>query len=151
MVESFEVLSAKSHSRLTLALDIVGKLAKGEYKGFHELNLVKQEIELHDTIQIMSSEKMQLICNMPGIPVDDSNICWKAAALLKNQFNIKENVRIIIEKQIPAEAGLAGGSSNAATTLKLLAQLWELDVTKEQLMRLGRRLGMDVPFFFPIS
>jgi len=142
------MLSAKSHSRLTLGLDIVGQLSEGEYAGYHELNLVKQEIELHDNIHIMRSEKMQLTCNMPGIPVDSANICWKAAVLLKRQFNRKENVRITIDKQIPPEAGLAAGSSNAATTLKLLVQLWDLDVGREQLVRLGRRLGMDVPFFF---
>jgi len=142
------MLTAKSHSRLTLALDIVGKLSKGEYAGFHELNLVKQEIELHDTIHITPSDNMQLVCKTPGVPNDSTNICWKAAELLKKQFNIQESVKITIVKQIPPEAGLAAGSSNAATTLRLVKQLWDLPITDKQLIPLSRKLGMDVPFFF---
>jgi 4-diphosphocytidyl-2-C-methyl-D-erythritol kinase len=138
----------KSYTRLTLALDIIRKIKKGKYKGYHKLNIIKHQINLHDVISIEAAEKMTIKCNNPEVPLDMNNLCWQAAVLLKKQFTITENVQINIKKNIPIKGGLAGGSANAATVLCMLNSLWRLELDRKQLCNLGRKIGMDVPFYF---
>jgi len=138
----------RSYTRVTLALDIIRKIESGPFNGYHELGIIKHKIDLHDSISIDESDTMKIECNNPLVPCDESNICWKAAVLLKETYGISGNVKICIDKNIPVMGGLAGGSANAATTLSMLSGLWGLNLTSETLMELGRRLGMDVPFYF---
>lgn len=138
----------RSYTRVTLALDIIRKIESGLFTGYHELGIIKHKIDLHDVITIEESPRMMLECDNPLVPCDQSNICWKAAVLLKEQFKIDSNVRIHLEKHIPVMGGLAGGSANAATTLSMLNSLWDLKLSNSQFMDLGRLLGMDVPFYF---
>ena len=137
-----------SFTRVTLALDIIGKIPLGPHKGFHELGIIKHQIDLGDGITIEPSFAMGLTCKYLGVPEDASNICWQAARLLQKKFSIEKNVHISIDKQIPVQGGLAGGSTNAATTLSLLNKLWKLGLNPEELAEIGRELGMDVPFYF---
>ncbi len=137
-----------SYTRVTLSLDIIRKIADGEFAGFHELGIVKHKIDLHDLITIEESPKMSLECNNPLVPCDSGNICWMAVDIIKKHFKIGKNVRIYLEKNIPVMGGLAGGSANAATTLQILNKLWNLGLSSPQLMIFGRKLGMDVPFYF---
>lgn len=137
-----------SYTRVTLALDIVRKIPDGPFAGYHELGIIKHKIDLHDRITIEESDEMKLECDNDLVPCDERNICWKAAVMLKEKFGVKDNVLIQIEKNIPVMGGLAGGSANAATTLSMLNRLWELKLTDNALMELGRGLGMDVPFYF---
>jgi len=141
-------LSAKSYTRVTLALDIVGKIPSGPYAGFHELGAIKHKISLHDVITVEESEDMRIVCGDPRVPKDGANICWKACDILKNTFGIAQNVSIFIEKNIPVRGGLAGGSANAATTFALCNELWGLGLDKQKMIRLSRTAGMDVPFYF---
>jgi 4-diphosphocytidyl-2-C-methyl-D-erythritol kinase len=138
----------RSYTRITLALDIIRKIDEGRFCGYHELGIVKHQIDLADIITIDEAPRMELWCDNLLVPCDSTNICWKAAELLKNHYNIDKNVAISIEKHIPVMGGLAGGSANAATALSLLDKLWDLRLSTEQLMMFGRKLGMDVPFFF---
>jgi len=142
------MVSGISYTRLTLALDVIRKLDKGPYAGYHELGIIKQRITLGDTIKIDESQEMAIRCNHPGVPLDDGNICWKAVELLQKEFGIRENVEIDIDKVIPVQGGLAGGSTNAATVITLLDEMWKLGLDFEEKVRLGRKLGMDVPFYF---
>lgn len=140
--------SGQSHARVTLALDIVRKLERGEFSGYHELNTIKHQISLLDTISLRPSAELRIECTDPRVPVDSANLCWKAVVLAQREFGVKENVTLRIEKSIPAQGGLAGGSANAATTLNLLNTLWELGLEQDELCRLGRKIGMDVPYYF---
>lgn len=141
-------MERRSYTRLTLALDIIGKIATGPYSGYHELSTVKHQIDLFDTIEIEPSDLLSIECNNPAVPCDERNICYRAAELLQRRFAIDQPVHIAIDKQIPVMGGLAGGSANAATTLSMLNDLWELHLDTLQLMEMGRVLGMDVPFYF---
>ena len=94
----------------------------------------------------MEEDKIIIESNSEDIPLNDSNIVYKAADLIKEQFNIKQGVRIYIEKNIPVAAGMAGGSSNAAAVLVGLNELWNLNLDKNELKDLGLKLGADVPF-----
>ena len=142
------MLTEKSYTRITLALDIIKKLESGNFAGYHELNLIKHQINLYDTITVEDTDKTEILCNDSNVPTDSANLCWKAADLLKQGFNITKNAKITIEKNIPVQGGLAGGSANAATTFMLLNKLWDLNLSTEQLIRLGKKIGMDIPFYF---
>lgn len=137
-----------SYTRLTLALDIVKKLKSGPLAGYHELGVIKQQINLHDTIELEPAPVQVMECNNQQVPCDDRNLCWRAVELVKKEYHIDTPVRIYLHKQIPVMGGLAGGSANAATTLQLASDLWELNLSKERLMELGQQLGMDIPFYF---
>jgi len=141
-------MKVKSYTRVTLALDIIKKIQDGQFAGYHELGIIKHKIDLHDILEISDSKDMAISCDNPQVPCDNSNICWKAASLLKEQFGINSNVKIHIEKRIPVMGGLAGGSANAASTLSALSTYWKLNLSKDDLIPLGRMLGMDVPFYF---
>jgi 4-diphosphocytidyl-2-C-methyl-D-erythritol kinase len=141
-------LSAKSYTRITLALDIISQIKQGPYKGFHELGTIKHLISLHDIITVEESPAMRIVCDNPAVPADSSNSCWKACELLKQRYGISANVSITIQKKIPVKGGLAGGSANAATTLALLCDLWKIRISTGDLIALSRDAGQDVPFYF---
>jgi len=138
----------KSYTRLTLSLDIIRRIKRGSYAGYHELGIIKHQINLYDVITIKPSRAMGISCASPQVPRDSENICWKAVERVKEHFGIKENVHIEIEKNIPVKGGLAGGSANAATVIRILDRLWSLRMNKEQLLTVGREVGMDVPYYF---
>lgn len=133
-----------SFAKINLLLRILGKRSDG----FHEICTVFQTISLCDYLTFSPDKKVILTCDDGEIPVDESNLIIKAAAILKKNFNIKEGVKIHLEKNIPAPGGLGGGSSNAATALLGLAKLWNIKIDCEELCEIGGELGSDVPFFF---
>ena len=141
-------MESNSYTRLTLALDVIGKIQDGPWKGYHELGTVKHQIDLCDTIRIEPSSRLSLKCDDPRVPCDEHNLCLQAVTLLQREYQIDHSVRITIDKRIPVQGGLAGGSANAATTLMMLNELWKLHLPRRQLMKLGQILGMDVPFYF---
>jgi 4-diphosphocytidyl-2-C-methyl-D-erythritol kinase len=141
-------VSTRCHTRITLALDIIGKIRSGPFAGFHELSAIKHTISLYDAIAVEDSPKMRIVCNNPLVPPDASNICWKVADILKGEFGISRNAVITIDKHIPVQGGLAGGSADASAVFLLLRELWNLDIDKSKLIALSRRAGMDVPFYF---
>jgi 4-diphosphocytidyl-2-C-methyl-D-erythritol kinase len=138
----------RSYTRITLGLDIIRKLTGGYYAGYHELAIVKHQIDLFDTITIERARSMKITCNDPKTPTDATNLCWQAAEAVRREFGVADNVHIHIEKRIPVQGGLAGGSANAATVLALLGAMWELESDIPVMMRLGRDIGMDVPYYF---
>jgi 4-diphosphocytidyl-2-C-methyl-D-erythritol kinase len=141
-------LSEKSFTRVTLALDIIGKIQAGPFAGFHDLTTVKHTIDLHDVITMEESTDMRCVCDDPAVPQDASNVCWKACDRLKELFHIDHCVTITIQKHIPVKGGLAGGSANAATTLRLCNELWGLGLDRDSFISIARDIGMDVPFYF---
>jgi 4-diphosphocytidyl-2-C-methyl-D-erythritol kinase len=143
-----KIKTEKSFTRITLALDIVRKIAIGPLGGYHELSIIKHRIGLYDTITVEEASSTRIACRDPRVPCDGRNICLRALEAIKTTFGIDKNVTITIEKNIPVMGGLAGGSANAATTIRLLDSLWELGLDKKQMMDIGRPLGMDVPYFF---
>lgn len=107
-----------------------------------------QSIELHDlvTIEETIGHGIWIDCDHPFVPCDQRNLAYRAAELLENRYGIRRGLKITIEKNLPVAAGLAGGSTNAAAVLTGLNELWELGLSREELMELGGKLGADVPF-----
>jgi len=134
----------KSHAKINLGLKVINK----REDGYHNIDSLFVELELHDTISFTPSNTFSLSTNFSDLPVDDSNLVTKAYNLLhpyKNNDTTEYSIHI--EKKIPMGGGLGGGSSNAATTLKALNQLWKCGHNNESLCKLGTSLGADVPFF----
>ena len=137
-------IQLKSRAKINLSIDVLGK----REDGYHLVEMIMQTIDLFDKIKIFSLKEDTIIIesNSLDIPLDSTNIVYKAADLIKKQYNIKEGVKIIIEKNIPIAAGMAGGSSNAAAVLVGLNQVWQLKLSENKLKELGLKLGADVPF-----
>jgi 4-diphosphocytidyl-2-C-methyl-D-erythritol kinase len=111
---------------------------------------VLQTVDVHDSITVeqIDDEAIRLWCDNRTIPSDERNLVWRAAAALRERYSIDHGVKLRLEKRIPTEAGLGGGSSDAAATLIALAQLWEIETPASDLVRIAETLGSDVPFFF---
>jgi 4-diphosphocytidyl-2-C-methyl-D-erythritol kinase len=137
-------LTLKSFAKLNLVLNVLGKRADG----FHELKTIFERIDLFDTITLKeTSGKIVIRCSHPHVPKGSKNLVYKVAQKLKKDFGIDQGVEIVIQKRIPVAAGLAGGSSNAATVLMGLNQLWNLGLTQKKLVEYAFSIGSDVAFF----
>ena len=137
-------MAVNSYAKVNLYLKIGRKLSSG----YHNLQSVMQMIELSDNINIepINEDKIIVESTNPEL-ASEENLAYKAAYLLKKKYKVKHGVRMYIEKNIPLEAGLGGGSSNAATTLLNLNKLWGLKLKEKPLIELASQIGSDVPFF----
>ncbi len=117
--------------------------------GYHSLVSWFASTGLHDTLAFEPADdgRLVLTCDQPQLAVDQSNLIIKAANILREAAGSREGAMIRLQKRIPMGAGLGGGSSNAATTLLGLSELWRCNLTHEVLCGLAARLGSDVPFF----
>ncbi|MBS5886427.1 MAG: 4-(cytidine 5'-diphospho)-2-C-methyl-D-erythritol kinase [Clostridium sp.] len=133
----------KAYAKVNISLDIVGK----REDGYHLLEMIMQSIDLYDEIVIEKQKReITIKCNKPYVPTDERNLAYKAAQLFIEKYNIDSGVNINIKKNIPVCAGLAGGSTDAATVLKIMNSLFNINASDEELMILGLKLGADVPY-----
>lgn len=136
-------LMLESYGKINLALDVLYK----RDDGYHEINSIMQQIDLKD-ILVFSEIKSGVIIesNENEMPLGSDNLIYKIWEKLRDISGINKGLKIRVEKNIPMAAGLAGGSSNGATTLKALNMLWDLNFTLEELMGIGKTIGADIPF-----
>ena len=131
-------------AKINWFLNVLGK----REDGFHEIYTAFQTISLCDYLTFSENDEILLTCDSPDIPTDERNLVFKAAIALQKEFNIKKGAKIHLEKNIPSPGGLGGGSSDAAIALIALAKLWNVDKSFNELIKIGEKLGSDVPFFF---
>lgn len=141
-------VTLRAYAKVNLDLRIVGLLPDG----YHDVRTVLQALRLHDTLTFTPERGPLVIeCDDPAIPTDEGNLIWRAADLLGRAAAPRRErpsgVRVRVTKRIPSQAGLGGGSSDAAATLLALTRLWRLPLDVTDLVQLGRRLGADIPFF----
>lgn len=131
-------------AKINLFLHITGRRADG----YHTLQSVFQLLDFYDTLHLSVRDDGQVIHNnpLPNVPAE-SDLCVRAARALQQTTGCKLGVNITLEKRIPMGGGLGGGSSDAATMLLALNQLWSLQLSRQQLMHIGLTLGADVPVF----
>lgn len=129
-----------AHAKINWALDITGVRPDG----YHDVDLLMQSITLCDDVILTPAE--ELILDAPGSPLGNENIAWHAAVLLAQQAGVACHAHIQIKKRIPSQAGLGGGSADAAAVLAGLNRLWGLNWPLPRLTALALRLGADVPF-----
>lgn len=139
-----KMLYVKAPAKINLTLDVLYKRPDN----FHEVEMVMTTVDLADRISLESREDgvIQIISTDNFVPNDHRNFAFQAARLIKDTYGIKQGVSITIEKEIPIAAGLAGGSSDAAATLKGLNELWNLGLSTDELAELGAKIGSDVSF-----
>lgn len=136
------MLSILATAKINLGLNVITKRPDG----YHEVDMIMQTIALADQLSFVTHHQIKLTCSNRRLPVDSSNLVWKAVSLLKEETGYPGGVKIHIIKRIPIAAGLAGGSSDAAAAMIGLNRLWGLGLTQSQLMELGVKIGADVPF-----
>ncbi|WP_078433052.1 MULTISPECIES: 4-(cytidine 5'-diphospho)-2-C-methyl-D-erythritol kinase [Metabacillus] len=134
----------KAPAKINLSLDVLRK----RQDGFHEVRMIMTTIDLADRVELVdiSPNEIRIVSHNRFVPDDQRNLAYQAAKLLKDRFNIERGVSISITKTIPVAAGLAGGSSDAAATLRGLNKLWKLGLTLDDLAKLGAEIGSDVSF-----
>jgi len=136
----------QAFAKINLSLRVLGTRADG----YHELRTIFQSIALHDTLTIrrLRGGALRVTCNDPRVPIDRANLVWRAAEAAwkaAGHRGAPRSVHIDLAKRIPLEAGLGGGSSDAAATLRALARLWRVDPAR--VPRIAANLGADVPYF----
>ena len=140
-------VSVRAHAKINLDLRVLGTRPNG----YHELRTVYQAISLHDTITCTPRDgPFAIDCTAAGVPLDPSNLIWRAAELFWRALRRSGpvcNMGIRLDKEIPVQAGLGGGSGDAAATLVALARAWRIRARPAQFAELAAALGADVPFF----
>lgn len=137
-------ISLKSRAKINITLDVIGRRPNG----YHDLSMIMQTVNLYDMLYIrkMHAPGIKLTTNLSWLPNDEGNIVYQAAKLFKETYHIETGISMELNKKIPVAAGLAGGSSNAAAALIGLNNLFETQLDQGQLMKLGVKLGADVPY-----
>lgn len=134
----------KAPAKINLMLDVLHKRPDG----YHEVEMIMTMVDLADRLEMSALPRDTIIISSQAgyIPLDEKNLAFQAAKLIKERYQVRSGVHIHLDKKIPVAAGLAGGSSDAAATLRGLNRLWELHISDDELKELGAELGSDVPF-----
>jgi 4-diphosphocytidyl-2-C-methyl-D-erythritol kinase len=133
----------RAFAKINLGLRIIAK----RQDGFHDIETVFHQIDLSDELAFDHAPSLSFQTSSENVPADESNLVFRAALLLKNQFKINSGAAIELKKSIPVGAGLGGGSVDGAVALVGLNNLWKLGLSNAQLLSLASQLGSDVPFF----
>ena len=137
-------IELKALAKINLGLDVLGR----RENGYHDVRMIMQSVYLYDEVKLEKTEGpgIGVVSNLSFLPTGEGNIAYKAAQLLKDEFQIDEGIKITLNKHIPVAAGLAGGSSNAAAVLFGMNRMFRLGLSQRDLMERGVRLGADVPY-----
>lgn len=135
-------LVVRAPAKVNLTLEILGKRPDG----FHALRSVFAALDLHDRLTVHPADEIGIACDLPELSTE-ANLAWRAADALRRDSGTRAGVSIILNKRIPLEAGLGGGSADAAAALVACNLLWNLGYSRERLRDIGATIGSDVPFF----
>ncbi len=143
-----EIIEKKSYCKINITLNVLGLRTDG----YHNLETIIQSIDLYDEISFEKNEEGKIILksNCMQIPLDETNLIYKGISKTLRYRQIKESdigITVRIKKNIPIEAGLGGGSSNCATSIKATNEMFKLNLTVEEMIEIGNSIGSDVPFF----
>ncbi len=134
----------KARAKINLSLDVLGK----REDGYHDVRMVMQTIGIYDRLIItkIPEDEIRIQSNLFYLPINENNLIYKAAKLLKDEFGFSGGVDVNLNKFIPVAAGMAGGSTDAASTLFGINKIYELGLSQNKLMELGVQIGADVPY-----
>lgn len=136
-------ISVKALAKINLGLDVVRR----REDGYHEVKMVMQTIHLFDRLEMKKTASgITMTTNLSFLPTNENNLVYKAAKLLMDEFQIKDGIDVKLHKHIPVAAGMAGGSTDAAAVLYGMNRMFELGLSKEELMQRGVKIGADVPY-----
>ncbi|MGN1146095.1 MAG: 4-(cytidine 5'-diphospho)-2-C-methyl-D-erythritol kinase [Acetatifactor sp.] len=133
----------KAYAKINLGLDVVRRLENG----YHEVKMIMQTVNLYDELTLKrTTAGIRLTSDSGELPLDENNLIYKAARLMQEHYGIAEGVSVKLKKNIPIAAGMAGGSTDAAATMLAMKELFGLETSKAELMKLGVKIGADVPY-----
>lgn len=137
-------LRLKAYGKINLALDVLGR----RDDGYHEVRMIMQTVGLHDRIDLYRTSEpgIKIETNLFYLPNNEQNLAYKAANLLMEEFHIRQGLSIHLRKFIPVSAGMAGGSTDAASVLFGVNRMFGLGLSTEELMKRGVTLGADIPY-----
>jgi 4-diphosphocytidyl-2-C-methyl-D-erythritol kinase len=137
-------ISLKALAKINLGLDVVRR----REDGYHEVRMIMQTIHLYDKLDIQKTTEsgIAITSNLSYVPTNENNLVYKAGKLLMDEFDIKEGVSVHLQKRIPVAAGMAGGSTDAAAMLYGMNQIFDLGLSRKELMERGVKIGADVPY-----
>lgn len=137
------MLSLNAYAKINLCLDVVGRLENG----YHQVRMIMQTVGIYDTLSFeRTTGEIKIMSDAGEIPLGEDNLIYKAASLMRERFQIAGGVSVHLEKRIPVAAGMAGGSTDAACTMKAMNLLYDLGLSEEELCTLGVKIGADVPY-----
>jgi 4-diphosphocytidyl-2-C-methyl-D-erythritol kinase len=139
-------LTLPSFAKINWSVRVLGRRPDG----YHEVRTILQTVSLKDELrfEVTNDGDLDLTCDHAEIPTDDRNLIVRAAGALQQRFSVSAGAQIQLVKTIPTQAGLGGGSSNAAVSLLALSQLWRVPARRADLLEIAAKIGADVPFFF---
>ncbi|TCP22551.1 4-diphosphocytidyl-2-C-methyl-D-erythritol kinase [Scopulibacillus darangshiensis] len=137
-------VTEKAPAKINLSLDVLNK----REDGFHEVKMVMTTIDLSDRIECeeLPGDEIRIFSTASFVPEDQRNFAYQAADIIKSRYGIKRGVMISITKEIPVAAGLAGGSSDGAATIRALNRLWKLNMSQKEMLAVASMVGSDVAF-----
>lgn len=139
-----KTIEMTAYGKINLGLDVIRKLENG----YHEMDMVMQTVTLADNIgfEVLEEDEIVFTTNKKDLPMGEDNLVYRAIAGMKEEFQIKKGIKAHLIKNIPMAAGMAGGSTDCAATLEAMNLLFDLGLTKEELMERGVKYGADVPY-----
>ena len=135
-------MKERAYAKINLCLDVV----KGRKDGYHDLRMIMVPIDFYDVLEMNRADATSLRLNRSYLPVDEKNTVIKAIAVLRDMYHFESQYACILEKHIPTQAGLAGGSADAAAAIRMLNRMEHLEMTREEMLEAARKVGSDVPF-----
>ncbi|MGN1138461.1 MAG: 4-(cytidine 5'-diphospho)-2-C-methyl-D-erythritol kinase, partial [Ruminococcus sp.] len=138
-------IKVKAPAKINLSLDVIKKRPDG----YHDVAMVMQSVSLYDyvTVETNDTDKINIFCDYPDVPCDERNIAYKACQAFFDYVKMDINgVDVTIEKNIPTQAGLAGGSADGAAVIVALNKLFDTHLKSKELCEIGSKIGADVPF-----
>lgn len=140
---AMDIITQKAYAKINLGLDVI----KRREDGYHEVKMIMQNIGIHDILTFQKQDQgITLKIDRAELPTNEENLVYRTAKLIMEEYEITEGVKITLKKHIPIAAGLAGGSTDAAATLKGMNELFNLKMTQERMKELGVKIGADVPY-----
>ena len=131
-----------ANAKINLSLDVIRRRTDG----YHDLRMIMLPLSLHDTLHVTLSDQDMFTCDDPSVPLDEHNLIWKALRYLRQQWGLQEHFTIHLEKRIPMEAGLAGGSADAGAIIRAAMKLANIQAPLEAVAQGAKQVGADVPF-----
>ena len=135
-------MKKKSYAKINLILDVIEK----RQDGYHNIDGIMQMIDLYDEVEVKISDKIEITSNSKDIPLDERNLVYKVYKALKEKYKFNERFSILIEKNIPVSAGIAGGSTNSAVVIEMIDEILGLNMSLDDKKQIGKSVGADIPY-----
>lgn len=135
-------MKKKSYAKINLTLDVIEK----RQDGYHNIDGIMQMIDLYDEVEVKISDKFEITSNSKDIPLDEKNLVYKVYKALKEKYKFNERFSILIEKNIPVSAGIAGGSTNSAVVIEMIDEILGLNMSLDDKKQIGKSVGADIPY-----